>query len=143
MTRSVFGLMRRTVPSASLVTQTLPAPNATPYDSKPIVIRFATRFVRGSILAITLSDRSATQMLPAPYARPNGRPGREIRRATLFVRGSMRTTWPSVKSDVQTEPAAGRSIPDPAPTETVATGVRAGIAARTAAASAILITARL
>ncbi len=39
----------------------------------------------------------------------------------------MRTTWPSVKSDVQTEPAAGRSIPDPAPTETVATGVRAGI----------------
>jgi hypothetical protein len=31
-TRFFFGLIRRTVPSASLVTQTLPAPNATPYE---------------------------------------------------------------------------------------------------------------
>ena len=49
-----------------------------------------------------------------------------MRRATLFVFGSMRTTWPSVKSDVQTEPEAEISIPDPAPTLTVATRSKSG-----------------
>src|SRR4051794_27430140 len=127
--------MRRTVPSASLVAQTLPAPNATPYVLNPISILFVTRFVRGSIRAITLSERSAAHTLPAPYASPNGREAKGMRFVIVFDAGSMRTTRPSARSVVHTDPAADRTIPDDAPTWTVATGDRPGAAAAHAASA--------
>ena len=87
-TRFFDGLIRRTVPSASLVVQTLPAPKPTPYVLKPIVIRFTTRFVFGLIRPRTFADRSAIHRLPAPYARPNGRLDSAIRRFYV-VKGSV------------------------------------------------------
>ena len=138
--------MRRTVPSASLVTQTLPAPKATPYEPKPIVIFLTTRFVRGSIRPRTFADRSATQTLPAPYARPNGRVENAMRRETALVAGSIRMTRPESRSDVQTEAAADSTIPDCAPTGIFAIGSTLGdaeaIAAATAAAPSAAASAR-
>jgi hypothetical protein len=58
--------MRRTVPSLSLVTQTLPAPKASPYELKPILIRDCTFPVRGLIRDRRFRLRSETHRLFAP-----------------------------------------------------------------------------
>src|SRR4051794_17625136 len=99
-------------------------------------IFFRTLPVRGSIRPSVLIERSATQRLPAPYASPNGREANAVLCVTVFVAGSIRTTRPSAKSVDQIDPAAESTMPDCAPTCTVATGASgAGAAAAHTAAT--------
>ncbi len=65
-TRFRFGLIRRRVLSLSLVTQTLPAPKASPYELKPILMRACTLLVRGLMRVSRFRERSETQRLRAP-----------------------------------------------------------------------------
>src|SRR4029453_12339155 len=81
------------------------------------------------------SERSATHTLPAPYARPNGRLANGMRRTTAFVVGLTRTTRPSARSVVQSQPDAGSTMPDCAPTGTFAIGVSDVVAAEAPAAT--------
>ena len=61
-----FGLIRRSVRSLSLVTQTLPPPKASPYELTPILIRFCTLPVRGLRRVSRFAWRSETHRLRAP-----------------------------------------------------------------------------
>src|SRR5215208_8523170 len=107
-------------------------------------IFFRTLPVRGSIRPSVLIERSATQRLPAPYASPNGRDANVVLCVTVFVAGSIRTTRPRARSVDQIDPAAESTMPDCAPTATVATGVRGAgaAAAQTATTPAAASTAR-
>src|SRR5205814_6764821 len=143
VTRFRFGWIRRSVRSLSLVTQTLPAPKASPYELKPILMRAWSFPVRGLMRVRRLRERSETQMLRAPYASPNGFWPTLIRFATAFDAGSTPTARGMTRSVVHTEPAAESTIPEEAPILIFATGSGAAAAdaitaaATTAAATSI------
>ncbi len=65
-TLSVLGLIRETVPSSLLATQTEPVPNAIPAGERPTGIVAVTERLPGSIRATTPSVESTTQTAPAP-----------------------------------------------------------------------------
>jgi hypothetical protein len=129
----VAGSIRASVPFASVISHTLPAPTAMPPSLSPTVmgVADATLPVLRSTRPSVESPHMGTQRLPKPAARPEqGALPTLIAPTALFARGSIRITVSSGSLEIHT--SSSMAIQSGAPgTSKTWSGLRRSIGMRT------------